>query len=189
MPFGVKRWLSCGLLGLSAAGLGCGDDPESAFTGLWLTQQLTFNPSGCQTEGPARTVGVPFLGIAPVEGEPGRLQVKFCRSVDNCRARLFEDDPEPRSFPDFTDGVGAFAAFAEPEDGICVDGFFREDRLLRDGERLTIETRIWDLPIYPAREGVCGPELAEAVARAVPCAELVVITATRSLGLDELRPE
>ncbi|MBX3158533.1 MAG: hypothetical protein KF773_21365 [Deltaproteobacteria bacterium] len=175
------------LLPLAACGGGLDTDLE----GVYLLDDWTANPAGCNAEGPSRLANendkALFVEIADFLG------VKFvnavtCTDVAECKAKAAEDTLFLGGFAfeggNDKDGWKGRSSFASGNNTTC-SGSVVDFVMTGDGTKLRIESRRTDASGFTpnASSGFCEADDAVKAAQGQPCTELEVITATFAADL------
>jgi hypothetical protein len=180
-----------------------------SFEGIYQLQTFTENPSGCDEEGPSTfetKMERRFVLVADDAPTPSFLWLASCIDDVDCATvvesihagdpgDVEENDEEagceyevhfgPVIGPDELQAQSA--SLGAMENGLCIERYVTESRLLREGDTLRIESRRTKLNDRPPENGICywegGLDALIAEAADLPCNTLTAFTGTRLAAL------
>jgi len=184
------------------SGGGSGDDLELKaardFEAIYEITTWTENMDGCDAEGDDRLAMANEPYVALVANEVFGLvilEAMSCVDVADCetKAQAYRDEELTASEyrttmseqlgPDELSGFTAWSGFGR--DGICESREYEEHTLVRDGDALTVTSRVYALEDRPEEDGFCVADPLEMKSEAdgAPCTGATDLGGTRVADL------
>lgn len=166
---------------------GCGGESLTALEGLYAVSTWTLNPDSCDADGPS--IAETHDGFAYLKAESFLgtefVNVHTCATADECADKARDGDTIHLNAFTFEEGSDAdgwtnTSAFGFMRDVSCESLVSVTTLTAPAAGTIRIEQRTLQPATYPPENGACTEEGAEAAGGAQPCAELEVVTMTKT---------